>query len=142
MGGATDTASNVTSTWDRIFLMAEYEIFGARSYANSSEQNYQSRYDYYANNTADSYRIRGADATNAPVSGATGVNLGAAVHWWERSPCKQIDHDTTYNNCNCLYVSYTHHVTGYILNSTIHNDTTVNFGFIPNFFTLEFYYYI
>jgi len=87
VGGATDTAANVTATEDYIFLMAEFEIFGARSYANSSEKNYQQRYAYYTNNAEASARIRGADSA---VSNATAgsVALGAAVHWWERSPTK------------------------------------------------------
>ena len=40
-----NTQSNVTSTTDYLFLLAEYEVFGSRSYANSYEQNYQVQYD-------------------------------------------------------------------------------------------------
>ena len=28
-------------------MLAEFEVFGTRSYANSYEQNYQAQYDYY-----------------------------------------------------------------------------------------------
>lgn len=47
-GGGTDTASYVTATTDTIFLLAEYEIFGVRTKANSAEQNYQEQYAWYA----------------------------------------------------------------------------------------------
>ena len=46
-GGGSDTASYVTSTTDYLFLLAEYEYHGARTYANSAEKNYQAQYDYY-----------------------------------------------------------------------------------------------
>lgn len=47
-GGGSNTASNVTATTDDIFLLAEWEVFGARKYANSAEQNYQAQYAYYS----------------------------------------------------------------------------------------------
>ena len=40
-------ASYVTETTDYLFLLSEYEYHGARTYANSAEQNYQAQYDYY-----------------------------------------------------------------------------------------------
>ena len=46
-GGGSNTASYVTSTTDYLPLLAEFEIHGARSYANSAEQNYQQQYAYY-----------------------------------------------------------------------------------------------
>ena len=46
-GGGSNTASYVTSTTDYLFLLSEFEYHGARTYANSAEQNYQARYDYY-----------------------------------------------------------------------------------------------
>lgn len=46
-GGGTDTASYVTATSDKIWLLAEFEIRGARYYANSAEQNFQKQYDYF-----------------------------------------------------------------------------------------------
>lgn len=36
-----------TATTDYAFLMAEFEIFGARTYANSDEQSKQAQYDYF-----------------------------------------------------------------------------------------------
>ena len=71
-GGGTDTASNVTSSVDYLPLLAEYEIFGTRSYANSAEKNYQAQYAYYsAGNSKVKYRH---SATSSTAS------------WWERSP--------------------------------------------------------
>lgn len=48
-GGNSNVASNVTATTDYLWLLAEYEVQGTRTYANSYEQNYQEQYDYYAN---------------------------------------------------------------------------------------------
>lgn len=47
-GGGSDNASYVTKTTDYLPLLAEYEIFGTRTYANSAEKNYQAQYAYYA----------------------------------------------------------------------------------------------
>lgn len=71
-GGGSNTASNVTASVDYLPLLAEYEIFGTRSYANSSEQNHQAQYAYYsAGNSKVKYRH---SATSS------------AARWWERSP--------------------------------------------------------
>lgn len=71
-GGGSDTASYVTSTSDKIFLPSEYEIQGARSYANSAEKNYQKQYDYYKN--GNSKVMYNHNSTSS------------AVLWWLRSP--------------------------------------------------------
>lgn len=70
-GGGSDTASYVTSTSDKIWLLAEFEAFGTRYYANSAEQKYQKQYDYYKNGNS---RIRYKHN-----------NTGAACYWWLRS---------------------------------------------------------
>ena len=54
-GGGSNTASYMTATTDDIFLLAEWEVFGARKYANSAEQNYQAQYAYYS---AGNSRVR------------------------------------------------------------------------------------
>lgn len=70
-GGGSNTASYVTATQDKIWLLAEFEVFGTRYYANSAEQNYQKQYDYYKNgNSRVKYKH---DST------------GAACRWWLRS---------------------------------------------------------
>lgn len=70
-GGGSDVASYVTATQDDLYLLAEFEIFGARSRANSAEQTKQQQYAYYvAGNSKIKYRH---DST------------ATAVAWWERS---------------------------------------------------------
>ena len=71
-GGGSDTASYVTKSVDYLPLLAEYEIFGTRSYANSAEQNYQQQYQYYKNgNSRVKYRHTATSST---------------AYWWGRSP--------------------------------------------------------
>ena len=61
-----------TATEDEIFLLAEYEVFGARTYASTQEPNYLKQYSYYsAGNSKVKYQH---NATSA------------AANWRERSP--------------------------------------------------------
>lgn len=70
-GGGSNTASYVTATTDTVFLLAEWEVFGARSYANSAEQNYQAQYAWYsAGNSKVRYRHS---------------STGSTADWWLRS---------------------------------------------------------
>ena len=63
-GGGSNTASYVTATTDDVFLLSELEVFGARSQANSAEQNYQAQYAYYsAGNSKVRYRHSSTDST-------------------------------------------------------------------------------
>lgn len=70
-GNGSDVASYVTSTQDDLYLLAEFETFGARRSANSVEQNYQKQYAYYA---AGNSKIKYKHNSTA-----------TAVLWWERS---------------------------------------------------------
>ena len=71
-GGGSDIASYVTATIDYLPLLAEFEIFGLRSYANSAERNYQTQYAYYsAGNSKVKYKHS---------------ETGSTAVWWERSP--------------------------------------------------------
>ena len=72
-GGGSDTASYVTTTTDYLPLLAEFEVQGARTYANSAEQNYQKQYNYYA-------------AGNSKIKYKHNAT-GTASRWWLRSPC-------------------------------------------------------
>lgn len=77
VGGGSDNAQNVTETVDYLPLMAEFEVFGERTYANTAEQNYQKQFDYYKSGnskvrykhndtgTAASARCRSVHATNS-----------------------------------------------------------------------------
>jgi hypothetical protein len=70
-GGSNTSASYVTATQDDLYLLAEFEIFGTRSYANTAEQNYQKQYAYYATgNSKIKYRHN---------------NMAISAGWWERS---------------------------------------------------------
>ena len=91
-GGGSNTASYVTASVDYLPLLAEFEIFGTRSYANSAEQNYQQQYQYYKNgNSKVKYRHSSTSST---------------AHWWERSPY--------YNNSHTFcFVGTNGNATGY-----------------------------
>lgn len=71
-GNSSTAQANVTATTDYFFLLAEYEVFGTITYANTYEANKQAQYDYYkAGNSKVKYKY---NAT------------GTAVIWWLRSP--------------------------------------------------------
>lgn len=72
VAGGTNNASNISATIDYLPLLAEFEIFGKRTYANSYEKNYQAQYAYYANGNSK-VKYKHSDAT-------------AAAAWWSRSP--------------------------------------------------------
>ena len=71
-GGGSDTASYVTGTLDYLPLLAEYEVYGTRTFANSAEQNNQTQYAYYKSGN--------------PKKKYNHSNTSSAVFWWERSP--------------------------------------------------------
>jgi hypothetical protein len=57
---------------DYLPLLAEFEIFGARKYANQYEQNSQTQYAYYsAGNSKMKFKHS---------------STGTTAYWWERSP--------------------------------------------------------
>ena len=80
-GNASNSSGNVTATTDYLWLLAEFEVQGGRSYANQYEQNSQLQYDYYkAGNSKIAYKH---------------TAVGTAVWWWLRSPY----YDTDYAFC-------------------------------------------
>ena len=103
-GGGSNTASYVTATTDDIFLLAEWEVFGARSYANSAEQNRQVQYAYYsAGNSKLRYRHS---------------STGSTARWWLRS----VYADYSYGFCSV-------NASG----SAAFNDANRSYGFAPAF---------
>lgn len=71
-GGGSDTASYVTTTIDFLPLLAEFEIHGTRTCANSAEKNNQTQYAYFKNGSSKvKYRHDSQSSTMA---------------WWSRSP--------------------------------------------------------
>ena len=95
-GGGSNTASYVTSTTDYLFLLAEYEVFGERHYANSAEQNSQAQYAYFkSGNSRVAYKHS---------------SVSTAVWWWLRSPCYYYYYSFCYvytdGICNTNYASW------------------------------------
>lgn len=70
-GGSSTAASYVTATQDELYLLAEFEIFGAHTYANTAEQTKQQQYAYYV---AGNSKVKYNHSSTA-----------TAVIWWERS---------------------------------------------------------
>lgn len=70
-GGTTNAASAITATTDYLFLLAEWEVQGARTYASQYEQNYQVQYDYYKNGNSKVFYRHSATTSTAA--------------WWLRS---------------------------------------------------------
>lgn len=70
-GNKSNVEANVTASVDYLPLLAEYEIFGTRSYANEYEQNKQAQYAYFA-------------AGNSKVK-FRHSSTSSSVRWWERS---------------------------------------------------------
>ena len=62
----------LTATQDEVFLLAEYEIFGTRTYASTQESSYLKQYAYYSTGI-------GADMFAHNF-------VGSPTMWWERSP--------------------------------------------------------
>ena len=89
-GGSSTSASYVTATQDTLYLLAEFEIFGAQRFANPAEQNYQRQYAYYA-------------AGNSKVKYHYMLPANAA-YWWERSVV-----ETNHNYFCVVYTSGTAH---------------------------------
>ena len=103
-GGSPDNASYVTSTTDYLFLLAEFEYHGARSYANSAEKNFQLQYSYYK-------------AGNSKVKYKHGETGTAAYHW-----CRSVYVGTTH--IFCLVNTY---------GSASNSDANTSWGAAPGF---------
>ena len=103
-GGGSNTASYVTTTSDKIWLLSEFEVQGTRSYANSAEQNYQKQYDYYKNGNSKVKYKHNATTT--------------ACYWWLRS-------------VNATDTSY--FCTVYTDGSAHHSSAYYSRGFAPGF---------
>lgn len=72
IASSSSSSANVTATAERIFLLAEYEVFGARTNANTYEKSHQRRYSYYSNgNSRIKYKYKSSSV---------------ASYWWLRSP--------------------------------------------------------
>ena len=103
-GGSPDNASYVTSTTDYLFLLAEFEYHGARTYANSAEKNFQLQYAYYK-------------AGNSKVKYKHGETGTAATHW-----CRSVDVGDTHDFCRV-----------YTNGSAYYYDASYSWGAAPGF---------
>ena len=71
-GNRSNTSANVTTSVDYLPLLAEFEIFGTRRWANQYEQDHQAQYQYYKNGNS---KVKYEHSST-----------GSTAIWWERSP--------------------------------------------------------
>ena len=96
-GGGSNSASAVTATTDYLWLLAEFEVFGSRTYANSSEPSSQAQYEYFkagnskiaykhsAAETAAAWRLRSPNYYNNNIFCAVDSGGGAHTYGANRS---------------------------------------------------------
>ena len=69
----------MTSTTDYLPLLAEFEIHGARTYANSAEQNYQQQYAYYQAGNSKVHYKHNATGTAAMRGAVPSMRRAATI---------------------------------------------------------------
>ena len=106
--GGGNTASNVSSTTDYLFLLSEYEVFATHQYCNDAEPNYQAQYDYFK-------------AGNSKVANKHSATGTAAV-WWLRSPY-----------CYAISSSYSSFCAVSASGSLDYNTARGAYGVVPGF---------
>ena len=72
--GSHTGSSNISITYDNMFLLSEKEVFGNVSYSNSYEASLQVQYSYYSGTNA-SFKKKYRDDSTSTAGG-----------WWLRSP--------------------------------------------------------
>lgn len=78
-GNKSTSASAVTANSNEVYYLAEYEVFGSNTYANTNEPAQQAQYAYYkAGNSKVKYRSD---------------NTSSAAIWWLRSPYRKSSGD-------------------------------------------------
>lgn len=82
--GQSSEASAITTTIDYLPLMAEFEVFGVQTHANSNEKTHQAQYEYYKSGNDKIKYIQ--------------FDVASAANWWLRSP----NPSTSYGFC-CVY---------------------------------------
>ena len=90
-GGGSNIASYVTANSNDVYYLAEFEVQGTRTHANSAEQNYQKQYKYYAD---------GNSTIKYGYSSTT-----SAQNWWNRSP--DASNSSDFCNVNTSGSAYT-----------------------------------
>ena len=99
-GHKSTSASAVTANSNEVYYLAEYEVFGSNTYANTNEPAQQAQYDYYkAGNSRIKYRSD---------------NTSTVATWWLRSPTRgygttfcrvNTDGSANYNHADSSYGS-------------------------------------
>ena len=96
-GGGSNSANAVTATTDYLWLLAEFEVFGSRTYANSSEPSSQAQYEYFkagnskiaykhsAAETAAAWRLRSPNSSSGDGFCAVDSGGGAGIYVAYRS---------------------------------------------------------
>lgn len=72
VGAGSIESSAVTSSIDYLPLMAEFEVFGVQTNANSNEKTYQAQYEYYKSGKSKVKRAL--------------IDANPYAYWWLRSP--------------------------------------------------------
>lgn len=103
-GGSSTASSYVTATSDKIWLLSEFEVQGARTYANSNEKNYQKQYTYYSNGNSKIKYKHSSTSTSC--------------YWWLRS---------VYASSSLIFCNV--HVGG----TANYAETYLSLGFAPGF---------
>lgn len=106
-GNNSNVADHVTASVDYLPLLAEWEIFGARKYANEYEKNSQAQYAYYASG-------------NSKVKHRSISSGWWPVEWWTRSPT------STSSWASCLV---------YTSGNMVSYETMRSYGLAPAFKT-------
>ena len=105
-GNSGNSSGAVTATQDYMFLLAEFEAYGRRTYANQYEQNSQQQYDYFKAGNAKLFYNHGS--------------TGSVVWAWSRSP--------RYGNDNSDFVIFHTDGTAYSNNADISGAVCAGFA--------------
>ena len=103
-GNSSTSAADVTKTTGKIWLLSEYEVFAATSYANNNEAAKQAQYQYYVNG-------------NSPIKYRHNATTTATA-WWLRSPDRSNGTNFVYSRSN---------------GSSRSNSASTAYGFAPAF---------
>lgn len=94
--------ANVTASVDYLPLLAEFEVYGSRYYANEHEQNYQTQYEYYAiSNVKYKYNKYRHSSTST------------AADWWLRSVHDKANEYWLTHNGSIATTPYSSHYASY-----------------------------
>lgn len=89
-GNYSNTEANVVATIDYLPLLAEFEIFGVREYANQYEQNKQKQYDYFVDgNSKVKYKHSDNATTSQWLGRSARHNTGSGFNYVDTTGVKK-----------------------------------------------------